>query len=57
MMCAFDSSVSRKSAYPLLSRIGDALVGLKERAYVDGLATPEMPVYGPVEGKLQRPPV
>lgn len=44
-------------AYPLLSRIGNFLVGLKERPYVDGLAAPEMPVYGPVESKLQRPPI
>lgn len=43
----------RRSTYPLLSGIGDVLVGLEERADVDGLTTPEMPVNGPIKGKLQ----
>lgn len=43
----------RRSTYPLLSGIGDVLVGLEEGANVDGLTTPEMPVNGPIKGKLQ----
>lgn len=40
-----------------MSGIGNILVGLEERADVDGLSSPEMPVNGPIKGKLQRPPV
>lgn len=48
---------SRDHTYPLLSGIGNVLVGLEERADVDGLSSPEMPVNRPIKGKLQRPPV
>ena len=47
------SCVSRKSAYPLLSRLCDVLVGLEETADVQRLTAPDVAVDGPVEGKLQ----
>ena len=40
-------------SYSLLSRLGDVLVRFEEGANVDSLATPEVSVDSPVEGKLQ----
>lgn len=40
--------------YPLSARLGHVLVGFEQRADVQGLAPPKVPVDGPVEGKLER---
>ena len=40
-------------AYPLLSGLGDVLVGFEEGADVHGLAAPDVAVDGPVEGELE----
>ena len=39
--------------HSLLSRFDDILVGLEERADVQGLTAPELTLDGPVEGELQ----
>jgi hypothetical protein len=38
------------ASYPLLAWLGDGLVGLEQRANVHGLAPPEVPMDGPVQG-------
>lgn len=43
--------------HPLLSRLGNVLLGLEELADVQGLAAPEVSVDAPVEGELEGPPV
>jgi hypothetical protein len=39
--------------YLLLARFSDVLLGFEEGADVHGLASPDVSVDGPVEGKLQ----
>lgn len=47
----------QKWLYLLLAGIADILVGVKKRADVDGLATPDMSVDSPIERQLQRPAI
>lgn len=44
-------------AHLLLTRIANVLIGLEEGSDVDGLATPHVPVDGPVKCQFQRPPI
>lgn len=41
-------------AYTLLPRVCDVPVRLKQRADVECLSTPQVPVYGPIKCQLER---